>query len=1536
MNVNGGPLDFVALLDESQFRASMRNMRNDVSGFTSNIQIQGNQIETFAKRAAIAATSFLSLQAASGFVQKFVEVRGQFQQLEVAFTTMLRSKEASNKLMAQMVQLAATTPFTLSEVATSGKQLLAYGFAADKITDNLTKLGDVAAGVSAPIGDIAYLYGTLRTQGVALTKDIREFSGRGIPIIAELAKVLKTTEAGVSDMVTAGKVGFPEVEKAFNNMTSAGGMFFNLMKEQSKTLTGRISNLSDAWQNMLNSLGKSQEGIFSASIQATTDLVNNYENVLSIITVLVSAYGVYKAALITTAAFEKAVSATNLGLVVALDQESIARTTSAAASLNEMRAEVANLAVKKAAAIQSAQNALASLKEAQAKVANISTEGVLAATEKASIARKKALAVSAEFFAKKMEVENAAKNASSASNLNTLRSELSVLAVKKESATQSAIQAAANVKVAESGVLQVTAKKAVALQNNVIAAQEKVEVTRKAAIAASSSFVTAKTELETVAKNLNTTATLKLSASETILAANKRISAGASAIWNKVLLATPAVAVAATVTALGVAIYALSQTTNAAAVSQKALNDLQSEVAGQYAEQSLTIKDYVKIIKDSNSTENERNTALKKLVDLNPNILGALNAQNVTTKQGSEAIQEYLTWLDAKLQGEAAYVIKSDAVRRMAERNIKAGLAGNELTGGLDWVTRFGYGLKNLFTGKSRLKASDEASDIVNMMNQQDQAIIDGVDKQYSAQLKQRALDSQGGDKKENKSSNYKNKAFYEEIVKTNTEALEALDAGSKDFEKRATPLKAKIKAAKEELLKFDVTGKSYKIADKASDQEEAALKRRAEMLQRIYDLNDKYNNKSLTDDEHKLAEIRSQYKSLQSDINAYNKDPKNKKINPNLKPALEKAIQNQEYQNNTDKLKIELDKQKTLYQEYEDYKSTLGKDAADERFKSELNTSVSFMQKLEAERAKLLDKDPTDMSGPELNRLRDLDKRISEEVESEKKKYDTLVKQFISYSNERKALEEEYEKDIVVIQSKGGDISARTKAYNDKRNSLDDGIAKDLEPFKALFKGIDQLSDANAKKVITNAQTMLSSLVAKGKISKELAEEIAKMIKSTDQALKDRMPDRLINLAQEIDKVAAAVSEVDEGFSKMLSTLGNVVGQVGNIKKGLGDMKIAQGSGDVLGQLSAGLGIFGAGMSIVSSIGKLFDRSAEREAQASYSRELQNKQTEAINKALERQISLIDEAYGTERLIKYNEALAQITKDEAAYQKQLEGKFSLTGDKTVDKIIKEANGGLKGAYDLLNRGGMDKYKIPVDDINALQRLLDEGRLDETTATVVENLLKAKEAAIDLANNLKADTIGSSLDSIADDFIGALTDGTQDFGKTFENTIRTSILNGFKGRIIEQQLQGFYDQFAQATSDGGLSKDEIEALRKAYLTASDKAKKDIEDLEKATGISLTDQSGNASSTKPRGIQAELTEATGSELKGLWRGQYDLTKTMSITAMDHLKVARIGIDNLIKIEQHTLRGANNTDNLSTKLDQIITNTKPPLSAKNLPV
>lgn len=342
---------------QAEARLSVKKLKDEYAAFKEEA---GETVEANDKM-SVSLTKVLGViggvTALKNFVTELVNVRGQFQQLEIAFSTMLKSKEKADKLMSELVDIAAKTPFDLQGVASSAKQMIAYGSSAENVGDELVMLGNVAAGVGSQLSEIAYLYGTLRTQGRAYATDIRQFAGRGIPIYEELAKVLGVTKDEVSGLVTAGKVGFKEVEQAFKNMTSESGIYYNLMQEQSKSLTGQLSNLGDAWDTMLNEIGKDTQGIASSGISAVKGLIENYETVGKVLLGLIATYGTYKTALIVTRITQDALTARmELAILVTKAQTVAQKALNLTMSVNPYAAIATVVVVTSAALLNYASN----------------------------------------------------------------------------------------------------------------------------------------------------------------------------------------------------------------------------------------------------------------------------------------------------------------------------------------------------------------------------------------------------------------------------------------------------------------------------------------------------------------------------------------------------------------------------------------------------------------------------------------------------------------------------------------------------------------------------------------------------------------------------------------------------------------------------------------------------------------------------------------------------------------------------------------------------------------------------------------------------------------------------------------------------------------------------------------------------------------------------------------------------------------------------------------------------------------------------
>lgn len=263
-------LEYILSLKD-QFTSKMRGAENSTSKLDSKMSKLGGMVA-----GAFAVGGVVS------FGKAILDSLKNYEYFHASLNTMMKgNKMAAGALETQLMTLAKTTPFELTEIQASTKQLLAYGFRAGEVVDTMKTLGDVSAGIGAPLGDIAYLYGTLKTSGRVTLMDLRQFAGRGIPIYETLAKRLKTTTEGINKMVHDGKLGFKDIEGAFSDMTKQGGQFFNLMADQSQTVGGKLSNFADVWEQIRVNIGKSQTGIIAGTVDFISKMSNKINDKLS-------------------------------------------------------------------------------------------------------------------------------------------------------------------------------------------------------------------------------------------------------------------------------------------------------------------------------------------------------------------------------------------------------------------------------------------------------------------------------------------------------------------------------------------------------------------------------------------------------------------------------------------------------------------------------------------------------------------------------------------------------------------------------------------------------------------------------------------------------------------------------------------------------------------------------------------------------------------------------------------------------------------------------------------------------------------------------------------------------------------------------------------------------------------------------------------------------------------------------------------------------------------------------------------------------
>ena len=188
--------------------------------------------------------------------KKLIDAADSMEQWTISFETMLGSADKARKLMNDIKRFAVETPFELPDVIKGAKGLLAFGIELEDVIPNLKNLGDVAAGLSVPIDRLILNFGQVKSQAKLTGRELRDFAIAGVPLIAELAKNLNVAEGEIADLVSRGKIGFKDVELAFNTMAGAGGKFENLMSKQMKTFSGIVSNVKDQVFQLSATLGE--------------------------------------------------------------------------------------------------------------------------------------------------------------------------------------------------------------------------------------------------------------------------------------------------------------------------------------------------------------------------------------------------------------------------------------------------------------------------------------------------------------------------------------------------------------------------------------------------------------------------------------------------------------------------------------------------------------------------------------------------------------------------------------------------------------------------------------------------------------------------------------------------------------------------------------------------------------------------------------------------------------------------------------------------------------------------------------------------------------------------------------------------------------------------------------------------------------------------------------------------------------------------------------------------------------------------------
>lgn len=1156
MNNEKGKLYYGLGLDNNQLRADAAESRNIIKGIGDTAVSEGNRIDSISHRIGAALAVAFSAQQATAFARSIVQVTGEMQQLDVAFTTMLNSKAKSDALLSQAVNFAAKTPYDLLGVADGIKQLLAYGTAAEDAIETVEMLGNVSAGLSVPLGDMVYLYGTLKSQGRAMLVDIRQFAGRGVPIYEELAKVLGVSVNEVNKYISAGKVGFPEVEQAFKNMTSEGGKFYNLMQEQSKTITGQISNLKDNFDMMLNDIGSANEDVISGAISGASYLIENYQEVGKTLAALVATYGTYRAALIATAAIQNSVATV--------------KHTEEAAELYKL----------------------------------------LTVEQQAQIAKQGLAKTSAEYYAL-VKAETAANVQAAQSALTKARADVTAAsqAVAARRAEYVAAKQMEQQRLAELMHIGATgtAKQIETAQRKLATAETQRETAALAYQSAARDFNAKKTAVETAARTANTTATAVNTAAQTanvtatgfLTVAKTRLTAVAARL-NAVIMANPYALAAAAVVALGYGIYKLVTYQTEAEKAQSKLNETIKE-----ADKSLQSELYqinlmfarLKAAKEGTDEYKDAKQAiisqygeyLKKLGDEKTALNDIAAAYSLITEEATKAANARAIQQVTQEAGNIVSEKQSDVydeVKKLLGKEFK-GQKGSD--GKINLADEYLIKLKPVIMGGAEI-----TSDIEAIIKQFDRTRyvpgdpMTGIGSYtYTANVLREEL-----------SSLAKVRAAAEQSVKEATEKFGSVPTANGE-EKQFDAMTASLQQLMEQLPKAQEALAALKKAD-APDA--AAIAAKEQEIQLIKDQT-LAREKELSI----IRDVKEQIEALEKEQLGYAKDaPEYKALQARIDALKTKlpqtAGQSSKAENEAAKIKRETAERNQKIQEYkESVKKQITQaeldisqsriDAMEEGFaKEQAQIELAYQrlifanQQREAEMVEALrdareleweNKNPqakakgetfdrstvtaADLSPEQQAQIAEYYK-VAEEIRNKANKtsLEQMLADFMTYEQQRNKITEEYERQRKALYNEDGTLRTGVTQGNveelnrneqEALKAVDEQFASREETYQAWMNAIANMTLRQLEQVLAQAEQELAALEKSGTAdSKQLSTARAKVNtarKKVTQAQAENEVSPGKRSIKEWEDLYKTLQEAEREFESIGDTVGGTAGKI-------------------------------------------------------------------------------------------------------------------------------------------------------------------------------------------------------------------------------------------------------------------------------------------------------------------------------------------------------------------------------------------------------
>lgn len=1569
MNNNEGTTWWALGLDNSKFESDVNKSNSLFQSIGATAEKEGSRIDSIFRKLTIAAAGFFTAQQALEYANKIATVRGEYQQLEVAFNTMLGSKAKADALMDKVIDTAAKTPFDLQGVASGAKQLLAYGVASEDVTNRLVQLGNIAAGLSIPLNDIVYLYGTTMVQGRLFTQDVRQFMGRGIPLVKELSKELGKTEEEINAMVTAGKIGFPEVQKVLDNLTGSGGMFYNLMEEQSKTISGKISNLEDGISVMFNNIGKSSEGIINSVLDSAATVVENYEEIGATIQELIVTYGAYKAAVMTVAATKQAVTtikatgeAEELAKLLTVEQQAaiskqnltkgtVEYTAAVKAEITAEMERQTTIATGLNAEVSSAREALNVRKKQQLAAAQLvetrkqelaslieSTKSEKVASKEKEIALLSEKQSRAALHVQKLQEQKdstisearALKEAGASAEIVVAKNReiaainTKLVAVKQEEiqCSQMIVAKRAEIKAIDSSIASKQIEAAQNRLNTALQEANTAEVNKNSAArvlsskrAALDSAVrkanTLETGLNTAAQAANVTTTNLLST------AKLRLTAVAAKL-NAVVMANPYTLAAAAIAALGYGIYKLITYQTDAEKAQEKLNTAISESDKAIGAERLQIDAMFARLKAAKEGTDEYRAAKEAIISKYSEYLKGLgdekNALDDLAKAYKVVTQEAEKAARARAMEKAINEASNDYMEKEikgkdnVEDLLKDKFKGKKDKDGVDLAETYYWKIKPVLEGKGEI--TQEIQDIIKQFDETKYLPGDpmtGIG----------AMTYTANDLQEEINKVFKARGIYNKVIeeaqkrfgenlpgkndgKTETEAFDIQKASLSELDAELVKAKATLDAYNTAVEKNNGLSKDGKTVTKDNvDSQNVYI---SNLQKRI--IEEEKDLKIIREVEERVAKLKkdqketvkgsSEYNNYQSRIDSLSK------LLPSTKSTKEKKDYSDEIKKDAqEKIRIEKDMEFAIRQA----KINLDKDGFSKTMDQNQLNYEQEMEQLRRQQEDKLNKiqdwektvweskgkkgkftpTTTELPVDDKNKFKEMEDLAGKKLAvSNQTAIDEMLKQYQTYADKRKAIEEKYQKDIDAMKAanekakkEGKDpvfsdenINQAEKNKQESLDTLDQEIASREASFSVWVDNISNLGLKQLKAALETARNTLDKdggklnekekavLRAKIKTLEKKVEVTEAKDSSTSSAEKSKKKWgdtlKVMNEVQDtVNNITSSFDGLDDITKTALTAATNIAGGIIAMISGIQTLAIT-GAKAVEGveRASVILAVVGAAVAVITSIFSLTSK-AEKEHQEALKEIAENKleMQRKYNLLLMEQNLLMKEATS----IFGEDQIAKAARSIEVYRQAIEDyKETLKGDKPqmtkFEKMFGDITGRYKKQMDEYNQGvgalsnvtvktgsyttgawfWKKQHDIYTSVLDVYPDLIDgENKLNKERAQAIIDTQTMSDENKNLLQNL------IDLQEQAEEAQEALRDYLQNTFGSLGDSVMDSLVNA-----IENDGVDAWEKFGEAGSSV------LEDLGKqiAYsLFFSDKFKKLQADLEKIYGSGKSEE-----------------------------------------------------------------------------------------------